>query len=252
MITIKMSGRLGNQMFQYSVCRIIAEKNGYDFFISTDESHGQNISNYFNLYMGNGLGNIKYQYCEDHTIQIFNPGIFNIKDNTEIWGFYQSDQYFCDRREDVKSWFHIDIKLETRLILEKYNINEYCFIHFRGTDYKDWDMGTRFLPKLYFENAINHIKMKKKDIKFVVITDDIESAKFYFNNFDIICNDMMIDFQLLYYSKYCIISNSTFSWWAAWLSEKIITVAPNNWLNYNNPELGFYPKSIKSDRFEYV
>jgi hypothetical protein len=40
-------------MFQYAVCRTVAEKNGYDFHISRDEnSHGQNISNYFDIDMG--------------------------------------------------------------------------------------------------------------------------------------------------------------------------------------------------------
>jgi hypothetical protein len=62
----------------------------------------------------------------------------------------------------------------------------------------------------------------------------------------------MVDFKLMYNSKYCILSNSTFSWWSSWLTEKEISIAPNNWLNYNNPELGFHPIDIKTDKFLYV
>ena len=41
-----------------------------------------------------------------------------------------------------------------------------------------------------------------------------------------------IDFYLLSQSKYKIIPNSSFSWWASWLSQKNkITIAPNNWFS---------------------
>ena len=63
---------------------------------------------------------------------------------------------------------------------------------------------------------------------------------------------MMVDFEILYKSKINIIPNSTFSWWASWLDNKEMVVAPNNWWNYNKPELGFYPVDIKTEEFIYV
>jgi predicted glycosyltransferase len=190
-------------------------------------------------------------FLENHTVQNYNPEIFNIYDNTKIWGFYQTDKYFTDNEDDVKSWFNIESDSITESILEKYPIDEYCYIHFRGTDYKEWDGGKRFLPIEYYKTAMNKI-LETKKMKFLVITDDIKLASEFFKDTDIISNDMMVDFKLIYYSKYCIITNSTFSWWAAWLSNKVITIAPNNWLNYNNPELGFYPVDIKTNKFQYV
>jgi len=253
MITIELIGRLGNQMFQYAVCRTVAEKNGYQFYIPVDKNnHGQNISDYFDIDMGSNNGVIVNRFTEDHTRQQFNPQIFNIPDNTAIWGFYQTDKYFIDNESNVRKWFNVEMDKVSQSVICKYPVDEYCYIHFRGTDYKNWDSGTRFLPKKYFEDAINLVKNKNNDIKFVVITDDIEGAKDYFQEYDIISNDMMTDFKLLYYSKYCIIPNSTFSWWAAWLSDKVITVAPNNWLNYQMPHLGFYPVDIKVEKFKYV
>jgi hypothetical protein len=254
MITVELLGRLGNQMFQYAVCRTIAEKNGYSFHIPYDLSinDGHNISNYFSVDMGSSDGEIIYKFSEDARIQKFNPEIFNIPDGTLIWGFYQTDKYFKENESNVKSWFKVDLDEKTESILNLYNKEDYCFIHFRGTDYKQFDSGSRFLPKKYFEDAKNLVKKKKSDIKFIVITDDIEEAKNYFPEDKSISNEMMVDFKLLYYSKYCIIPNSTFSWWAAWLSDKIITVAPNNWLNYQMPHLGFYPVDIKVEKFNYV
>jgi hypothetical protein len=62
----------------------------------------------------------------------------------------------------------------------------------------------------------------------------------------------MVDFKLMYYSKYSIISSSSLAWWSNWLSDKEITIAPNNWLNYNKPGDGFYPVDIMVDKFTYI
>jgi hypothetical protein len=254
MISIQLSGRLGNQMFQYAVCRTVAEKKGYDFHISKDlNNHGQNISNYFDLNMGVDSNITNYTYSEDHTRQTYNPEIFNIPDNTLIWGYYQTDKYISDNNEMVKKWFSIGMDDTTNDIIKNYPVDEFCYIHFRGTDYKDWDSGNMFLPFKYFTDAMNKIRSIKSDIKFIVVTDDIEMAKVYFTYCVIISNDMMVDFKLLYFSKYTIITNSSFSWWAAWLSDdKKLVIAPNNWFNYNRPQLGFNPVDIKTNKFEYV
>ncbi len=42
MISVELRGRLGNQLFQYAVCRIMSEKLDCDFSIS-DEWLGKNI-----------------------------------------------------------------------------------------------------------------------------------------------------------------------------------------------------------------
>jgi hypothetical protein len=53
MISIQLSGRLGNQMFQYAVCKQLLKKMDMIFIYQRDEnSHGQNISNYFDIDMG--------------------------------------------------------------------------------------------------------------------------------------------------------------------------------------------------------
>ena len=69
---------------------------------------------------------------------------------------------------------------------------------------------------------------------------------------DIISNDIMSDFKLLYYSKYNIISNSSFSWWTTWLSDnKIVVIGPDRWFNYKNKELGFEP-DVYTKKIKYI
>ena len=99
--------------------------------------------------------------------------------------------------------------------------------------------------------AMSEMEKYNEKIVFKIVTDDIELSKSYFPNLEIISEDVITDFKLLRSCKYSIISPSTFSWWARWLSSGI-TIAPNNWLNYNNPDKGFYPVDIKSNKFIYI
>jgi hypothetical protein len=39
MITTNLTGNLGNHMWQYAVCRTIAEKKGYEWGINSTTSH---------------------------------------------------------------------------------------------------------------------------------------------------------------------------------------------------------------------
>ena len=251
MITVELRGRLGNQMFQYSLCRIIAEKNGYNFYIDKNiNGHGQNISNFFNIDCGIMDGQILHTFQEDYSLQIFNPNIFNIPNFTKIIGFFQTEKYFLGYEDKIKEWFTINNNEKTIDILNKFPTNKYCYIHFRGGDYKD--ITEWFLPINYYKDAIETIKQKNKDINFIVITDDVIEASKYFPDFEILSNDIITDFSLIKESKYSIIPNSSFSWWACWLSEKEITIAPNRWFNYNNINTNFSPVDIKTNKFYYI
>lgn len=242
MITVQFEGRLGNQMFQYAVCRVIAEKKGLDYYIPDTKYLGQNIQDFFlletyNNKNGTNKNPISYKYVEGEE----KYDIFEISDGTKLIGYFQSEKYFKGFEDKIKSWYKIKMDDKTQELLDKYPVNEYCYIHFRGTDYVVQD--NWFLPISYYKEAMKIIEREYNKKKFVVITDDIENAKKYFDC-DIISNNMMIDFKLLYYSKYSIITNSTFSWWTTWLSDKVITIGPDCWLNYNKKYLGFKPPGI--------
>jgi hypothetical protein len=250
MITPFLRGRLGNQMFQYAVTRIVAEKNNYNFYLPREKNgNGQNISDYFDLDMGVVDGNIQHKYDENQN-QFYDPNLFNIPDFTLISGFFQTEKYLLNNEEEIKKWFRINKNEKIESFLNAYPVNEYCYIHFRGGDYKD--MPDWLLPKKYYDDAINKIKEINSSLKFLVITEDIHLANEFFNNIPIISNDIMIDFSLLYFSKFCIIPNSSFSWWASWLSEKEATIAPLGWINYNKNDGSFWPLDVKSNKFIYV
>ena len=255
MITIKLSGRLGNQMFQYSVCRAAANRRGYNFFISDEmapSTEGQHIKNYFNnLNLGKKDGDVMHVYSEDFTIQRYSDEVFKIFDFTELRGFFQTPKYFQNIKSDIKDWFEIKNFQETKSFYEKYNVENHCIIHLRASDYKNH--GHVFLKKDYYEKAMKTVKDSFSNVTFLIVTEDLDSAKSMFPEIECFSHsNMMVDFEILYKSKINIIPNSTFSWWASWLDNKEMVVAPNNWWNYNTPELGFYPVDIKTEEFIYV
>lgn len=247
---------LGNHMFQYAIARLVAHKNGFNFHIPD----GKYISKCFpKIDLGLSDGNTIYQLIEDTMVQSYNPEIFTVPDFTFLSGYFQTEKYYDGYEDIVKSWFEVEMDTTTEKILNKYDVDNYCYIHIRGGDNK-FGNNNWLIPKEYYIDAMIKIKELKNDISFVIVTDDPDLSKQYFPEIDVIEYDnssdditkLISDFKSLYYSKYSIISASTLSWWAAWLSDKIITVAPNNWLNYNKPGSGFYPSDIKSKKFIYV
>jgi hypothetical protein len=255
MISISLKGRLGNQIFQYTICRLVAHINSYNFYIpevGEPSTEGIHVKNFFdNLDLGINDGQIRHFIYDDIYSQSFNPNVFTTPDFTKLDGFFQSPKYFDGYEDIIRSWFNLTLNDESKNILEKYDVNNFCYIHLRGSDYK-WT-NHWFLNKDYYQKGMDYIKTIYPNMKFLIITDDTNDSKNLFPDIDCISsNDMKTDFLVLLNSKFNIISNSTFSWWSAWIKKKEIVIAPNNWLNYNKPELGFYPVDIKTNEFIYL
>ena len=151
---------------------------------------------------------------------------------------------------NIKKWFELPIS-ESPYLTE-----DYCVIHFRAQDgylREKW-----VLPHTYFKAAKLYVREKiNPSMKFVIVTDNPTLSKTYFPNDIIIHNDIKTDLSILTHSKYKIISNSSFSWWPAWLGleESKGVIAPNRGINYNKTITEddiFYPYNIKTNNFIYL
>lgn len=253
MISVELKGRFGNHLFQYALCRIVAEKNNYNFCIPNGDFLG--VNSVYGGWLGRKLFKCSHGLKYERQSNSFNEGnvfsedVFNIPDSTHLNGYWQSPKYFKGYEEKIRKWYHIE-KPES-----EYINSDYCVIHLRAQD--GYLRDNYVLPKLYFDTAKSYIKKINPHIKFVVVTDNLDMAKHYFSGDIIIKNDMKLDFQILLYSKYKIISNSSFSWWASWLGipNSEIIIAPDRWMNYNfnkHKEDKFYPYDIKTKEFIYL
>jgi len=265
---------LGNQLWCYVVTRVISEKKGYDFGIMSKEKFkGKNFLDIdFGKEVIGGVGpeggppsklpdGILNYYKEKYTshplngadISDLDEDLLNISNNTKIDGVMQCENYILDYKEKIKEW----IKIKKEIKYENLNLKNTCVIHVRGGDFKG---SPAILNSNYYSKAIEKIKLINSEIKFYIVTDDINYCKAILPNIEIIGSsitgvsdnlkashhiggDISLDFYILNQSEYVITSNSSFAWWAIWLNPNLKTViAPKYWARHNQSD-GYWSTS---------
>ena len=137
-----------------------------------------------------------------------------------------------------------------RTILEKYNNSKFIVLHFRFGDYlQESSFGIPHLE--YFQNAAGQLLKKYPDLKFCAFSDEQPLAKRYYrqSSEDLIewfpekTLTAIEELQVMSLGTAFIISNSTFSWWAARFSsaESIDIIAPIPWFIKRDPSKKIIP-----------
>lgn len=277
MITTNLTGNLGNHMWQYAVCRTIADKLGYEWGINPNPSHdyfgGKSQMTFMDVDFGKPVSGIEQEFHEtwktinhvdEVNITMLNESLYYIKDNSIMLGsngakggIYQSEDYLIDRKKDVQEWFKIKPESKTVYdrILAEHNVvldENLCIINFRGGEYKT--IPNVLLRKEYWRDAVNHMLTLNPKIKFLLITDDVTCANSFMPfPMQAIHIDVGFDFYAVNQAKWLIISNSTFGWWAAWLNKDVKKIiAPKYWARHNVSD-GYWATGDAYTRgFEYM
>ena len=249
MITTKLTGNLGNHIAYYVSVRAIAEKLGYswgfDPIPSYDYYNGAQQMSFMNIDYGEFPNNIQNTYKElelrynDHgdnvDVRPFDENVFNIVDDSELFGVFQAPEYFYDRISDVKKW----LSIKDEVINEAKSLitldDNTCLINFRGGEYKHHP--GLIIRAEYYHRCIERMREINPEMKFIVITDDVECATQYLPGFPIHHFSIAIDYTLLNQTKYAILSNSSFPIFAMLTNENIKKViAPYCWARWNGSE----------------
>ena len=216
---------LGNMLANYITTRCLALDKGYEFRVAFPES-------FKDLYLPEVKGievptegqepsklpeGIKYYRESMANNGDYDDFIFNIPDNYMIHGNLQGEKYFENHKDEIREWLKVE-PLEMP--------DDLCIINFRGGEYRF--VPEFFLPKSYWDNAINNMRKINPDMEFIVHTDDPETAKQFFD-FPIISN-IELNWRAIRYAKHLIISNSSFAWFPAWLNTDVKEIlAPKFW-----------------------
>lgn len=264
-IKIKLTGGLGNQMFQFATAYCVAKKKNVDLYLDLSWFNRRNIHNGFELnnifdifskvsFLNNDFSFKKFKFKEflnkiDMTYHTFNephfnytPEITKLPNHCFLKGYWQSENYFKDYKNEIKKIFTFDkiIDEENLKMIDEISNNNSIAIHIRRGDFllqKNLNHHTDLSN--YYSNAIREASKNNYNLKFFLFTDD---PKWVSKNFNIkgektVVNinhgkNSYIDMHLMSLCKINIIANSSFSWWGAWLNKSNENIfAPKNWFN---------------------
>ncbi len=260
MVVIKLSGGLGNQMFQYAAARTLADKKNENLIldISTYQSDTLRVFELESFNIRASILNEKKWFINFLLRNIFRfPNIilqiFRIRKEESllydekffkknyylIKGYFQTEKYFLNNKKKLLNDFTLknnDIKVNCRHNKGIPNIA----VHVRLGDYlfdKKNSEVHGICSLKYYKRSIKKMREIYGEINLICYSDDIEWCK---KNLSEIKFDSYInpdsgspssDLIRMSYNDGFIISNSTFSWWAAWISNssRKIVIAPSPW-----------------------
>lgn len=247
---------LGNQIARYVAVRCLALDLGYDFGMVNPENFKG--SSFLNLDMGKPVEGLTREFQEKKIvhkngtdIREYDERIKKINNNTLVDGEFQDERYFMHHIDEVKTWF----KTWGMGIAD--NV---CVINFRGGEYVG--LSDLFLTKDYWDNAIKNMRKVRPDMDFMVVTDDVVTARQFFPDFDI-SHNMEEDWRAIKYAPYLILSNSSFAIMPAILNENVKKIiSPMYWARHNvsdgywalpqNIYTGWYYQNRKGQLYVYT
>ena len=169
-----------------------------------------------------------YPNCYNYEEEPGKDRVYNEIDNLNyknyyLHGFFESYKYFSDYREELISQFEPNFKIdeETLDVFNKIKTCNSVALHIRRGDFVE--LG-RSISTNYYKKMISKIEKRIESPIFYLATTDknvIDEFSNY-NNVKIIdtqnSNKDITDWLCLKYCKYHMITTSTYSWWAAYLS----------------------------------
>lgn len=279
-IIIRLSGGLGNQMFMYAAARALALRTSAKLYLDcsqgfkTDLLYKRHFAlEHFNINLHHTPRLLSFDYLGGNYIQRISRHIKrhfpytsiryifeNSQKNAEqllslpsldyyLEGYWQSEKYFSDYKEQIRTDFKITkplskaVQKEVEMIedlgdrcialcVRRYQeVKKIVNISIVEKDYylKAMDLLSQNIPNpvfLCFSQTPEWVKENltgKYEIRFIAQKDKDTG------NID--------DLFLLTHCRHFIISNSTFYWWGAWLAnyENKKIIAPDNWIFPDTP-----------------
>ena len=168
------------------------------------------------------------------------------KKNAYLFGYWHDARYFEDFRDVIVKDFVMRGDLVSDYADPIVNSDSVC-LHVRRTDFVNISAEREYrnqCDEAYYRQAIEVVLEQHRDVQIFGFSDDVkwceENLKLQLPVTWIPESEAGVKggthFWLMRQCKHFIIPNSTFAWWAAWLSETPdkVVVCPQHW--YNDPD----------------
>jgi hypothetical protein len=264
LVVARLTGGLGNQLFQYAAACGVANSAGAVAALDITEyadgskTHGNALGR-FGLDMPlvtatsfdpqfataiipaqDGLARIGWQgdmrlpvYRED-TYE-FEPALKSWQGSVYLYGFWQSWKYF----DDVADALRARLKIQPRYgeLSGRTGNSDTVAVHVRRGDYLTGQRLAAFgiCEPAYYDAAMALLRRRLAKPHFYFFSDDPQWCRRHFTGADVSVvsvdgGDATDDLAAMAHCRHHIVANSSLSWWGAWLGgEGAIVVAPMPW-----------------------
>lgn len=244
-VTADVKGRLGNQLFEIAAAVSLALDNDAEAkFPAFSQGKKNNIEiNYQKVFWRININPLNEKISTTYKEPHYQFAPIPYTPNMKISGFFQSEKYFKHHKDEIIELFSPSEEILTYLE-SNYGLiidnPKTVAVHVRcyHTESKNLQKVAQIYYKDYYLKMMSYFD---KDYLFVIFSDDTQWCKEQFANcgynVKIIENEPPYhDIYLMSLFKNIIISNSSFSWWAAYLNkhpDKVI-IAPQKWIKNKN------------------
>lgn len=230
---IQLMGGLGNQLFQVAAAYAHSKRTGKTLKIS-QRILGRRQETYWASWFSKLKDAIS---TRKSGITWQEPGFAYtpIPANAQVLqGYFQSSRYFQDCADDIRSLFHMDPVpgRHTAILAKKETAT---VLHIRRGDYIALPEIHGILTVDWYRGACTGLD----PVDIIVFSDDLawcrdldflQGATFVDEPDEVVALHLMSQF------RHFVISNSTFSWWAAWLAGAKDVVVPDPWFGVAGPQ----------------
>ncbi len=276
MIVTRLIGGLGNQMFQYAVGRALALRRGTELALdlSAFAKPGRGTPRQFaldayelpvRLASAREIVRLKYgsawraklklrqraTYLREGVTNVFDPAVLRAGPETYLRGYWQTEKYFLDAREQLVRDFAPRGGSAPGDLMRAIEALPSVAVHVRRGDYLTDPRARASLGACsldYYARAGAHLRQALGEPAFFVFSDDIAWAKAnltlpgpttFVSRPEIADADELL---LMSRCRHQVVANSSFSWWGAWLNQNPsrLVIAPRQWfrrVESNSPDL---------------
>ena len=270
MIRIVLRGRTANNLFQYALGRMLAEKHGVPLVLDASWYNRQGwseVSHFLKLpikakvlrpllpvslasrALRNHLGKHWWEYRgipvlrEPGDDQSFNRNFANAPADCMLSGFFQSPLYFHEisisLREELNSLFREAVRIPEPLRQTMKQPGSVA-VHVRRKDYLEIPV-FQVCDGTYYQDSMDQMRDRLPAARFHIFSDDPEwcRGEFIGDDTEVIDsgdagNNPLHDLHLMSLASHHIIANSSYSWWAAWLADSPAqqVIMPDRWFTH--------------------
>lgn len=250
MITNKMlgqHGQLGNQLFQHAALLGIAAVRGYDVAIPWNpiagKQQGQTELHHFQVTTPHlkpeDAEKITRRYWEPHYHYDYN--VFLQPDGTSFEGRFQSEKYFQHIAHHVRREYRLQLDYtdwargEEYRILQEFPKHALVSVNVRRGDNVTAPRHFRVLSPSYYKRTCDIVrKWVGGPCRFLIFSDEPDWCESEMDLTDAVVirsPGYLHDLALMINCDHHILAVGTFSWWGAWLGQKLgqLVLAPYPW-----------------------